>query len=99
MSSVILGSSHDYRLVAVFSEEVRGILERFRSAIIDRRTDLIDSTELSELFARRLYYLERLLMQFHMKIDHNSLSFLHERFHNENHNRNHDFILITNKQH
>lgn len=43
-----------------FSEEVRAMLQRFRSATIDQQPALISSAELCELFVRRLYYLERL---------------------------------------
>lgn len=43
-----------------FSDEVRVILRRFRSATIASRSDLADSVGLSERLARRLYYLERI---------------------------------------
>ncbi len=48
------------RTSAKFSDEVREILRRFRTATIDSRSDLADAAGLSERLARRLYYLERL---------------------------------------
>lgn len=48
------------RTSPAFVEEVRTMLQRFRSATIDSRADLHGSAELTEPVARRLYYLERL---------------------------------------
>lgn len=43
-----------------WSDEMRALLERFRSVVGSLRSDLTDSIEMSDRLARRIYYLERL---------------------------------------